>query len=48
MKPLDLYVKPPCTIINPVFRRLVRWLEPTRHDPVLKEFKNAGDLWADA
>jgi len=43
--PLDLYVKHTSILLNPFFRRLVRWLEPTRHDPVLRQFKNARDLW---
>lgn len=42
--PLDLYVmhtKPP---LNPIFQFAVKYLEPTRHDPVLKKFPNADQL----
>jgi predicted N-acyltransferase len=42
--PLDLYVYHTSSWINPVFRRLVKWLEPTRHDPHLRHFKNAHEL----
>jgi len=42
--PLDLYVRHTAPILNPIFRRAVRFLEPTRHDPVLRQFPNANDL----
>ena len=37
--PLDLYVKH--TWLNPIFRHLLPWMQPTRSDPVLKRFSNA-------
>ena len=43
--PLDLYVRHTMWLINPLFRRAVKYLEPTRHDPVLKQFRNADALW---
>jgi predicted N-acyltransferase len=42
--PLDLYVRHTAPMINPIFRRVVKYLEPTRHDPVLRQFRNAHEL----
>ncbi len=42
--PLDLYVRHTASLLNPIFRRAVRFLEPTRHDPVLRQFPNADQL----
>lgn len=42
--PLDLYVMHTGRLINPIFRRALRFLQPTRHDPVLKQFANADEL----
>lgn len=44
LAPLDLYVRHTMSILNPIFGRAVKFLEPTRHDPVLKKFPNASDL----
>jgi predicted N-acyltransferase len=44
LAPLDLYVMHTAPLLNPVFRRAVRFLEPTRHDPVLRRFRNAAEL----
>jgi hypothetical protein len=30
--------------LNPFFRQAVRFLEPTRHDPALRRFRNADQL----
>jgi predicted N-acyltransferase len=46
--PLDLYAMHTSTWINPVFRQALKFLEPTRHDPVLRQFKNAHELITDA
>jgi predicted N-acyltransferase len=46
--PLDLYVLHTTPLLNKIFRQALRFLEPTRHDPVLKQFRNAQDLHADA
>ena len=46
--PLDLYVLHTTPWLNKIFRQALRFLEPTRHDPVLKEFRNAQELHADA
>jgi hypothetical protein len=42
--PLDLYVMHTGPLLNPIFRRALRFLEPTKHDPVLKQFANAHEL----
>ena len=42
--PLDLYVRHTARLLNPIFRRAVKYLEPTRHDPVLRRFPNAAEL----
>ncbi|MEY2438899.1 MAG: hypothetical protein QOI34_284, partial [Verrucomicrobiota bacterium] len=39
--PLDLYVRHTAPLLNPIFGRAVKYLEPTRHDPVLRQFGNA-------
>ncbi len=45
LAPLDLYVRHARAALNPIFGRVVRWLEPTRHDAVLRRFPNAAELW---
>jgi predicted N-acyltransferase len=42
--PLDLYVMHTNPLLNPIFRRLIRYLGPTRHDPILRRFPNADQL----
>lgn len=42
--PLDLYVTHTHSLLNPIFRRALKFLEPTRHDPVLRQFRNADQL----
>jgi len=42
--PLDLYVRHTVAFLNPIFRRALKYLEPTRHEPVLQKFPNAHDL----
>src|SRR6266581_4595468 len=42
--PLDLYVMHTNTLLNPIFRRVIKYLGPTRHDPVLPRFPNADEL----
>ena len=31
--------------LNPLFGRLIRYLEPTRYDPMIRKFANAHELW---
>ena len=42
--PLDLYVTHTNPLLNPIFRRMLKYLGPTRHDPVLQKFPNADQL----
>jgi Acetyltransferase (GNAT) domain len=44
LAPLDLYVRHTRGWLNPVFGFALKYLEPTRHDPVLKKFPNAAQL----
>ena len=44
LAPLDLYVLHTRPFLNPIFRLAVKYLEPTRHDPVLRKFPNADQL----
>ncbi|HEY5036015.1 MAG TPA: GNAT family N-acetyltransferase [Chthoniobacterales bacterium] len=42
--PLDLYVMHTGALVNPLFRRALRFLQPTKRDPVLQQFPNAHEL----
>ncbi|MEP6685585.1 MAG: GNAT family N-acetyltransferase [Verrucomicrobiota bacterium] len=42
--PLDLYVMHTVGWLNPIFRRAIKFLGPTRHDPLLHRFPNADQL----
>jgi hypothetical protein len=42
--PLDLYVMHTNTFLNPIFGRAIKYLGPTRQDPVLRRFPNADQL----
>jgi predicted N-acyltransferase len=44
LAPLDLYVQHTNPLLNPIFRRVLKYLGPTRHDHVLQRFPNAGQL----
>ena len=44
LAPLDLYVLHTRPLLNWIFRFAVKYLEPTRHDPILKKFPNADQL----
>jgi hypothetical protein len=46
LDPIDLYVRHGSPAINLLLKRLLPWIEPTRHDPVLKRFPNYDELWA--
>jgi predicted N-acyltransferase len=46
LAPLDLYVLHTRAWLNPVFSFALKYLEPTRHDPILKKFPNAAELSA--
>ena len=42
--PLDLYVRHTNPVLNKIFRPFLKLLEPTRHDPMLRRFRNAHEL----
>jgi predicted N-acyltransferase len=42
--PLDLYAMHTSALLNPIFRRMIKYLGPTRHDAVLQRFPNADQL----
>jgi predicted N-acyltransferase len=42
--PLDLYVMHTAPLLNPLLRAALGFLQPTRHDPVLRRFPNAEQL----
>ncbi len=44
LAPLDLYVRHSSSWLNPIFRRIIPFLGPTQHDPILAQFSNYGDL----
>ena len=44
LAPLDLYVMHTRRWLNPLFQFALKYLEPTRHDPTLKKFRNADQL----
>jgi len=44
LAPLDLYARHTRGWLNPIFSFALKYLEPTRHDPVLKKFPNAAQL----
>jgi hypothetical protein len=46
LDPIDLYVRHRSPSINAVLKRILPWIEPTRHDPVLRKFPNFDELWA--
>ena len=41
---LDLYVRHTSALLNPIFSRLIKYLGPTRHEPVLRRFPNADQV----
>ena len=45
LEPLDLYTLASHTWLNPIFRRVLPLLEPTRYDSTIQKFANAGELW---
>jgi hypothetical protein len=45
LEPLDLYVCHTSPLINPVLHIALKYLQPARHDPKLRQFRNAGELY---
>jgi hypothetical protein len=44
LAPLDLYVRATAPWMQPLMRLGLRWIEPTRAEPLLRRFPNAADL----
>lgn len=44
LAPQDLYARHNSDLINPFFKLAIKYLEPTRHDPVLQRFANAHEM----
>jgi predicted N-acyltransferase len=42
--PLNLYVRHTSNLLNPIVRRAIKYLGPTRHESVLQRFPNADQL----
>jgi hypothetical protein len=45
LEPLDLYTLAAHMWLNPIFRLILPFLEPTRYDSTIQKFANAGELW---
>ena len=45
--PLDLYVAHSSKLMNMLLRKILPMMEPTKADPILKQFANHADLWGD-
>jgi hypothetical protein len=45
LDPIDLYVRHTSPSINAVLKRLLPVMEPTRSDPILRNFHNYRELW---
>ncbi len=48
LAPLDLYVRHRSGVVQWFLRRFAPWLEPTRQEPLLREFPNFDQVHADA
>lgn len=44
LAPLDLYSRFNWSLINPIFKLALKYLEPTRHDKTLQRFPNSNEL----
>lgn len=44
LDPLDLYTRHTSAILNPVYKIALKYLQPARHDPVIRQFHNAAEL----
>ncbi len=45
LEPLDLYVRHTSPMLNPILKRVLPFLEPTRADETLRQFPNYADLF---
>lgn len=44
LSPQDLYARHNWAIVNPIFKLAIKYLGPTRHNPILPKFPNAHEL----
>ena len=44
LTPLDLYSRHTSGLINPFFKLALGYLQPVRHDPIIRQFPNASEL----
>jgi len=44
LAPLDLYSRHTSPLLNPLFKLALSFLQPVRHDPIIRRFPNAADL----
>ena len=44
LAPLDLYVAPAAAWVRPLMQWILPWIQPTRSEPLLREFPNADEL----
>ena len=45
LDPLDLYARHTVAIINPIFKLALKYLQPARHDPHIRQFRNFRELY---
>ncbi len=44
LAPLDLYSRHTSALLNPLYKLALGFLQPVRHDPLIRQFPNAGEL----
>ncbi len=44
LAPLDLYSRHTSAILNPIYKLALGFLQPVRHDPLIRQFPNAADV----
>ena len=44
LAPLDLYSRHTSALVNPLFKFALGYLQPVRHDPVIRRFPNAAEI----
>jgi hypothetical protein len=44
LAPLDLYSRHTSPLLNPLYKFALGFLQPVRHDPLIRQFPNADEL----
>lgn len=44
LAPQDLYARHTAEWVNPLFKIAMQFMHPVRHDPIIRQFENAGEL----